>query len=100
MKYGLLRLMRQSHLILINALVIWVTWVFLLVPQVILVPYLIRTIGEAGYGIYALIWSLLMGVDRLEQSLQSDVVKYSAAFFAEKRLDDVNGISTIEKRQR
>jgi len=40
--------MRQSHLILSNALVIWGTRVFLLVPQVILVPYLIATIGESG----------------------------------------------------
>lgn len=84
--------MRQSHLILSNALVIWASRVLLLVPQVILVPYLIQTIGEAGYGVYVLIWSLLMGIDQLEQSLQQGVVKYSAAFLAEKRIDEVNRV--------
>jgi O-antigen/teichoic acid export membrane protein len=69
--------MRQSHLILSNALIIWASQVLQMVPQVILVPYLIRTIGEAGYGVYVLIWSLLMSVDQLEQSLQQGVIKYS-----------------------
>ena len=32
----------------------------LLFPQLILVPFLIRTIGESGYGVYALVWPLLM----------------------------------------
>lgn len=84
--------MRQSHLILSNALVTWASRVLLLVPQVILVPFLIRTLGEAGYGVYALIWSLLMGIDRLEQSLQSGVIKHSAAFLAEHRIDEVNRV--------
>ncbi len=84
--------MRQSHLILLNTLIIWASRVLLLVPQVILVPFLLDTIGEAGYGVYALIWSLLMGIDRLERSLQSGVIKYSAAFLAEKRIDQVNRV--------
>ncbi len=84
--------MRQSHLILSNTLVIWVSRALLVVPQVILVPYLIRTIGEAGYGIYVLIWSLLISVSDLEQSLQQGVVKYSAAFLAEKCIDEVNRV--------
>lgn len=84
--------MRQSHLIISNACIIWVSRILLLIPQIILVPYLIRTIGEVGYGVYALIWSLLIGVDRLERSLQSGVVKYSAAFLAEKRIDEVNRV--------
>jgi O-antigen/teichoic acid export membrane protein len=84
--------MRQSHLILSNTLVIWVSRVLLVVPQVILVPYLIRTIGEEGYGVYVLIWSLLISVSDLEQSLQQGVVKYSAAFLAEKRIDEVNRV--------
>lgn len=84
--------MRQSNLILSNAAIIWACRVFLLVPQVILVPYLIRTIGEAGYGAYVLVWSLLMSISQLEQSLQQGVVKYSAAFIAGNRIDDVNKI--------
>jgi len=70
----------------------WMTRVLLLVPQLILVPYLIRTIGEAGYGVYALVWSLMMSIDQLEKSLQSGVVKYSAAFLAQGLTDEVNKI--------
>jgi len=84
--------MRQSHLILSNALIIWVCRVLLLVPQLILVPYLIGTIGEDGYGIYALVWSLMMSIDQLEKSLQSGVVKYSAGYLAQKHIDDTNKI--------
>jgi len=35
--------MRQSHLILFNATIMWVSRVLLLVPQLILVPYLLGT---------------------------------------------------------
>jgi O-antigen/teichoic acid export membrane protein len=84
--------LRQSHIILSNAVVIWTSRVLLLVPQLILVPYLIATIGETGYGVYALVWSLLIGIDQLEQSLQQGVVKYSAGFLAEGRIDDVNRV--------
>ena len=84
--------MRQSHLILSNAAIIWVTQVLLLFPQLILVPYLIGTIGESGYGVYTLVWSLMMSIDQLERSLQSGVVKYSAGFLAQGRMDDVNKV--------
>jgi O-antigen/teichoic acid export membrane protein len=84
--------MRQSHLLLYNALIIWGTKVLQLVPQLILVPFLIHRIGDAGYGVYALVWSLMMSIDQLENSLQSGVVKYSAAFLVEKRMDDVNKV--------
>lgn len=84
--------MRQSHLILSNALIMWISRVFLLFPQLILVPYLIKTIGEDGYGVYALVWSLLMSLDQLERSLQSGVVKYSAGFLALGSMDEVNKV--------
>ena len=64
----------------------------MLVPQMILVPYLIGTIGENGYGIYALVWSLMLSIDQLERSLQSGVVKYSAGFLAQGRIDEVNKV--------
>jgi len=84
--------MRQSHLILLNAAVIWASRVLRMVPRLVMVPFLIRTIGETGYGVYVLIWSLLMAIDQLERSLQSGVVKYSAAFLAEKRIEEVNRV--------
>ncbi len=76
----------------VNALVIWATQVLQLVPQLIMVPFLLRTIGDAGYGEYALIWSLLLAVEQLEVSLQSGIVKYTAACLATDRLDEVNRI--------
>lgn len=84
--------MRQSHLILSNATIMWATQVFNLVPQLIFVPYLIGAIGENGYGIYALVWSLMLSIDQLEMSLQQGVVKYSAGFLAQGRMNDVNKV--------
>jgi O-antigen/teichoic acid export membrane protein len=57
-----------------------------------MVPFLIHRIGDAGYGVYVLVWSLMLSIDRLEKSLQSGVVKYSAAFLAEKRIGEVNKV--------
>lgn len=70
----------------------WATQILQLVPQVILVPYLIGTIGEVGYGVYALVWALMVSIDQLERSLQSGVVKYSAAFFAQGLIYEVNKV--------
>ena len=84
--------MRQSHLILSNAIIIWISRILLLVPQLIMVPYLIQTIGEAGYGVYVLVWSLMMAIAQLQTSLQSGVVKYSAAFLAKEQIEHVNGV--------
>lgn len=89
--------MNQSRLIIANALVIWTCRVLLLVPQLLLVPYLIPRIGEAGYGVYALVWSLLTGIDELQTSLQQGVVKYSAAYLAEGRVDAVNRVASSSK---
>lgn len=84
--------MRQSYLILYNAVIIWASRVLSLLPQLILVPYLIATIGEVGYGVYALVWSLLMGIDQLEKNLQQGVIKYSAAYLAQGHVDEVNRV--------
>ena len=43
--------MRQSHLILSNAVTIWVAQVFQMVPQLILVPYLIGAIRAVENGV-------------------------------------------------
>lgn len=68
----------------------WGSNVLLLVPQLILVPYLIRTIGEEGYGVYALVWPLMMSIEELQISLQQGVIKYSAGFLVQDRMDEVN----------
>ena len=81
---------RQSSIIAINALSMWTARALQLFPQLYLVPYLVGKLGKSGYGIYALVWSLLFAVDTLQRSLQSGVVKYSAAFLAQRKIDEVN----------
>ena len=70
----------------------WATRILLLLPQLILVPYLIATIGESGFGVYALVWPLMMSIDQLERSLQSGVVKYCAGFLAQGNIAEVNKV--------
>ena len=84
--------MRQSRLIFSNAVVMWAAQILRLVPQLILVPFLIRTIGETGYGTYTLVWSLMTSIEGLHRSLQSGVVKYGAAFFARDEMEKVNQV--------
>ena len=68
----------------------WGSKILILVPQLILVPYLIGTIGEAQYGVYAMMWPLIISIDQLEITLQQGVVKYSAAFLARGEIKKVN----------
>ncbi len=84
--------MRQSHLLIYNAVVIWVTRILRVFPELILVPFLIHRIGEAGYGVYALAWSLMLAIDMLQMGLCSGVIKHSAAFLAEKQIQEVNKV--------
>jgi membrane protein EpsK len=84
--------MRQSHIIAYNAIIMWAARAFALVPQLIIVPLLIDQIGESGYGVYALVWSLIMSITQLQMSLQSGVVKYSAGYLAQDRMEDVNQV--------
>ncbi len=84
--------MRQSRLIFSNAVVMWAAQILRLIPQLILVPFLIRTIGETGYGDYTLVWSLMTSIEALHRSLQSGVVKYGAAFLARDEMKKVNQV--------
>jgi O-antigen/teichoic acid export membrane protein len=70
----------------------WVTQALQIIPPLILVPYLLHSLGESGYGVYVLVWSLVMSIDQLQTSLQSGVVKYSAGFLAQGRIDQVNKV--------
>src|SRR4030043_1301277 len=84
--------MKQSHLIAVNTFIIWGTTILQMIPPLVMVPYLIRNIGESGYGEYALIWSLLLAIEQLEMSLQAGVIKYGAAFMAENRIGELNKV--------
>ncbi|MGZ5487588.1 MAG: lipopolysaccharide biosynthesis protein [Candidatus Aminicenantales bacterium] len=84
--------MKQAHVIAANTLIIWGTTVLQIIPPLIMVPFLIRNLGDAGYGEYALIWSLLMAIEQLEVSLQSGGIKYGAAFLAQGRIGELNKV--------
>lgn len=73
-----------------NGVIIWVCRLLCLIPQLVLVPYLIRTIGNEGYSIYVLMWSLIMSIELLGNSLQEGIVKYSASLIAQSRIDQVS----------
>ncbi len=92
MPYTNKRKVMQSNLIITNASIMWTTQILQLFPPLILVPYLIGTIGEIGYGVYALVWALMVSIDQLEKSLQSGVVKYSAAFLAQGLNNEINKV--------
>lgn len=84
--------MKQAHLIAVNTLIIWGTTVLQMIPPLIMVPFLIRSLGDGGYGEYALIWSLLLAIEQLETSLQSGGIKYGAAYLAQGRVDELNKV--------
>lgn len=84
--------MRQSQLILSNTFILWLCNVLSIFPPLILVPFLIQTLGESGYGAYTLIWSLFMAIEQFQKSLQSGVVKYCSAYLAKKDISGVNRI--------
>lgn len=86
--------MRQSHLLICNTAIIWLTRILRIIPELILVPFLIRNIGESGYGVYTLAWSLMVSIEMLEMGLQSGVIKHSAAFVAQKQINRVNKVIT------
>jgi len=85
-------LMKQAHLIAVNTLIIWGTTLLQMIPPIVMVPFLIRSLGDSGYGEYALIWSLLLAIEQLEVSLQSGGIKYGAAALAQGRIDDLNKV--------
>ncbi len=74
--------MTRSKLAISNAIAIWLCQLLGIGPQLVVVPYLLSTLGESGFGLYALIWSLITAIDRFERSLQSGVVKYGAEYLA------------------
>jgi len=84
--------MKQAHLIAVNTLIIWGTTLLQMIPPLVMVPFLIRSLGDSGYGEYALIWSLLMAIEQLEASLQSGGIKYGAAALAQGRIADLNKV--------
>lgn len=84
--------MKQSHLIALNTIIIWGTTVLQVIPPLILVPFLIKALGDSGYGEYTMIWALLMAVEQLATSLQAGGTKFGAAAMAQGRTEEVNRV--------
>lgn len=84
--------MRQSHILMTNAAVVWACRALLFVPQILLVPFLLSTVGAEGYGVYALILPLFLSLDQLHTSLQQGVVKHSAAYLAQGRMEEASRV--------
>ncbi len=84
--------MTRSRLVIPNTIIIWLCQLFALGPQLVVVPYLLSTLGESGFGVYTVIWSLITAIDRFERSLQSGVVKYGAEHLGKNTLSPISSI--------
>jgi len=84
--------MRQSHRLIWNSLVIWSMRVFRLVPELVLLPFLMHRLGTESYGIYVLAWSILPVLALVQDGIGSAVVKYSAEFFGQSKIEHVNKV--------
>ncbi len=82
--------MRQSYRLIWNSVVIWLLRILRLFPELILIPYIIGSLGESLFGIYILGWSLVPVFDLLRMGMSSGLVKYSAEFFEKGEIENIN----------
>ena len=84
--------MQQSHRLIYNTFILWLMRVLRLIPDLLLLPLILRQVGQDAYGVYVLAWSLTVVVELAQVGLSTAVVKYGAACFAERRMDELNRI--------
>jgi len=82
--------MKQSQIFFSNSVIIWITRFLQIIPQFIIVPFLISHLGDSGYGVYALVWPIMASVDQMGRSLQSGIVKYAAQYLSLQEIERVN----------
>ncbi|PWT99251.1 MAG: hypothetical protein C5B51_27510 [Terriglobia bacterium] len=75
-----------------NVLWSWMGVAFAMFAGLILSPFMIRRLGEEGYGIWALVFALIDYYDILDFGFRSAVVKYTAHYRATGELDQVNTV--------
>ena len=63
-----------------------------LFPELLLLPFIIHRLGAESYGIYVLAWSVLPLLVLVQQGIGSAIIKYTAAFFGQGKLEDVNKV--------
>lgn len=84
--------MKQSHRLIFNTVIIWVTRLLAVIPQLIILPFVLHRLGEHAYGIYVLAWSLLQVLELAQQGMSSALIKYGSAYLAQDRVNDVNRV--------
>lgn len=72
--------MRQSHRLVWNAVAIWGANAFRFVPELLLLPYVIRRLGQESYGIFVMAWSLMPVVNLVQVGLSAAVTRHAPAF--------------------
>ena len=86
--------MSQSHRLIHNTSVIWLTRFLRYIPELLLVPFIIKNIGADAFGVYVLAWSILTAMERMQEPVTSAVVKYGAGYLAQNNTPDVNRIAS------
>lgn len=61
-------------------------------PALLLLPFIIHRLGAESYGIYVLAWSVLPLLALVQQGIGEAVIKYTAAFFGQGKVEDVNKV--------
>ena len=84
--------MSQSHRLIHNTSVIWLTRFLRYIPELLLVPFIIKNIGAEAFGVYVLSWSILTAMERVQVPVTSAVVKYSANYLSNNNIPEVNRI--------
>jgi O-antigen/teichoic acid export membrane protein len=84
--------MSRTRRFLLNVLWNWMGAAVALFAGLILSPFMIRRLGEEGYGIWALVFALIVYYDILDFGFRSAVVKYTAHYRA---LDQPERVNTV-----
>src|SRR5215469_3716554 len=81
--------MERTVRFLRNVLWSWLGVSVALLAGLVLSPFMIRRLGEEGYGIWALVFALMEYYDLLDFGFRSAVVKYTAHYRATNEIDQV-----------
>src|SRR2546426_3781680 len=76
----------------INVLWNWLGVVVNVAVGLLLSPYIVRTLGEERYGIWALMFGLLDYIWFLDMGLNTAVVNFVARFGARRETDEINRV--------
>lgn len=80
----------SSERFLKNVLWTWVGGALTIFVGLVLSPYVIRKLGPEGYGLWALLYSLVGYYGLLDLGVRSSIVRYTAYFHASGDMRDVN----------